>query len=359
MSQNPSVVPEWRVQPAPCGPGLCLMSFVHEATDILAPRGVRLRRGDSTDEIQHWRFGRWENGEILVDSVRPLELPEVLSRAPDEREWIDSRERYWFGLLASLSKPAVGPPLTESQACERLYDLDGAQRIAFREMLLRRPPALAPSARAATPVDELTIARALTTSATALARYLGGLPENSLLRTIGRCAACDSSLVVFRDHLEGLAVSQERLVVALALLLHGRANSHTWRVSTSALVGPLRRFRELPVDGVLSQALGRLADELHDPDQFQQEIAARYSEQPEATYEALVTVFHARSQSRRWRGTRPIRKIGATPAMAPLRGKVTDLRELLLRLEVIDDRRTAEPGQHRFRLHRNHRPLLH
>lgn len=266
----------WKVQPGPSGRGDCLTKRKPNGeTLIIAPPGVPLAPPEAVADLLCWRTARWSNGKLAAAPKR-LTFNDVLGRAPEQRSWLDAR-------------------FAEVRRRDGMVELE--------QQPWGRTGLVAPGGNAEETRRPVALARSASTFARVLGQSEPAAPAKRIAQLVNACAGRDE----FRAQVAGLEaqIGAGAVREALIAVLCARARSHSWRYTQA--FDPRGWWTDRDINRQLHEEAALAV------------IAPRVAREPgvrggvTASTAELIDVLQARSQTRRWRWTAPIRREFASP----------------------------------------------
>jgi hypothetical protein len=284
----------WHVEPGPVGRGNCLVAYEHDGSlRFLAPPGVPLTIPEVVDQLLKWRSAHWAHGR-LVGAPRVLTLNEALALAPNRDIWIVdwARER-------------------ENR------EIGAGRAVAERvDAVLHLTPVVPPTRRSEPARQRRPLA--MSRSASTFSAFLGSLDSSASIKHVEALTNAARDLEGLREALADLdaRVGPRRSREAVLALLHARARSHSWRYTrwlrglsngADALTKEVcREIDRAPTGHDLDDALSKIATDRTRVD------------------ELLAPILYARSRSRCWRWTGPLRRLLASTGVRQARDILRD-----------------------------------
>lgn len=264
----------WTVQPGPFGRGDCLTKRKTDGTLILAPPGVPLTLPEEVAKLLCWRAATWSNGRITTTPT-PLTLNEVYGRAPDQRLWLQTCVDYQrISATGSVKRPLGSAGLRSLSGTPETRSLVGLARSAS------------------------TFSRIIGLSAeTTVAKRVAGLADQCRGRDAFRAAVARLEAEI------GFTAVREAIIAVLC----ARTRSHSWRYTQ--FMDPWGSWTQREFNEQLHRQVDAAAAALLSQASL---LITRCTSE-------LIDVLHARSQSRRWRWTAPLRRLLASRRLSAVR----------------------------------------
>jgi hypothetical protein len=268
---------------------------------------VPLAPPETVRSLARWRFARWGAGKILGEP-EALTVNEATAIAPCLRTWIVERTREQYDRDAPIER------------CRADY-VEGAAPLEWVASRPRSSAARADTRRSLGATFDGSTSPVLVADrgAHAFAAFVDACDDRAAVKEIARAADRPLQLSELQECVAHVARHEgtDPVREAVVALLYARARSRSWRYSRifgcAEPASGLAKLISQEIDGAVAAPV------------LEQRLLDLGEHAPNVTTE-LIAILHARSNSWRWRRSRRVRLLLASPHLAGLRGRVRALR---------------------------------